>query len=205
MASCLLSTTKYLRMSMKSQNGMREPEESSSKLVSESTNHAVAEHNNNDLEPSTNVPSSETIVIAIGASAGGVEALEELFTVIPERLGMAYVVVQHLSPNFKSLMPQILARKTGMPVLAIDEEMPLEANRVYVLPSGKGLTVSNRVLIPVDQSATKEVSKPIDDFFCALAEDVGESAIGVVLSGTCLLYTSPSPRDRQKSRMPSSA
>jgi two-component system CheB/CheR fusion protein len=170
-------------MNMKAQNGMRKQEESSPKLVSESTVRAEAEQMNDYLQP-TKKPSSETNIIAIGASAGGVEALEELFTVMPQRLGMSFVVVQHLSPDFKSLMPQILARKTGIPVVAIDRDLPLEANKVYVLPSGKGLRVSNRVLTPVDQPPTNQISKPIDDFFCSLAEDVGESAIGIVLSGT---------------------
>ena len=151
------------------------------------------------------------IVVGIGSSAGGVEALEALFSVMPDKLGMAFIVVQHLSPDFESLMPQILARKTVMPVSAIENQQTLEPNHVYVLPSGKDLIISDRVLCTRDQDDNRSLHKPIDQFFFSLASDVGQSAVGVILSGTgndgsrCLLYTSPSPRDRTRSRMPSSA
>lgn len=74
--------------------------------------------------------------VGIGASAGGLEVLERLFRAVPADTGMAYVVVQHLSPDFKSLMPELLERHTRMPVVAVDSDVPLNANTVYVLTSG---------------------------------------------------------------------
>lgn len=126
----------------------------------------------------------ELIVVGIGSSAGGVEALERLFAAMPGRLGMAYIVVQHLSPNFESLMPQILSRRTDLPVHEIRHKQKLEPDNVYVLPSGKDLIVSNRILYIRDQDTTQIVNKPIDQFFCSLASDVGPSAVAIVLSGT---------------------
>jgi len=168
---------------METQTGMRARGKSSPKMVSESTAREAAKVSQ-ALESQKDVPRSELIVVAIGSSAGGVEALEELFSVMPERLGMAFVVVQHLSPDFKSLMPQILSRKTGMPVHAIDQPLAVEPDNVYVLPSGKTLDIDDRVLIPIDKRPSPGIDKPIDSFFCALAADVGEAGVGVVLSGT---------------------
>ncbi|MFK7769599.1 MAG: chemotaxis protein CheB [Mariniblastus sp.] len=127
---------------------------------------------------------SGMIVVGIGSSAGGVEALEAMFSVMPDKLGMAFIVVQHLSPDFESLMPQILARKTVMTVQAIEDEQVLEPNNVYVLPSGKDLVISDRTLFTRDQDEKRSLNKPIDQFFFSLANDVGESAVGIVLSGT---------------------
>ncbi len=134
-------------------------------------------------DPSKN-NESDMIVVGIGSSAGGVEALEAMFSVMPDKLGMAFIVVQHLSPDFESLMPQILARKTVMPVSAIENQQTLEPNRVYVLPSGKDLIISDRVLYTRAQDDKRSLNKPIDQFFFSLANDVGQSAVGVVLSGT---------------------
>lgn len=124
------------------------------------------------------------IVVGIGSSAGGVEALESLFSVLPDRLGMAYIVVQHLSPKFESLMPQILGRRSKMPVHEISHKQKLERDHVYVLPSGKDLIVSNGFLYLRDQDKSQTVKKPIDSFFSSLANDIGPNAVAIVLSGT---------------------
>lgn len=126
----------------------------------------------------------DLIVVGIGSSAGGVEALESLFSILPAKLGMAYIVVQHLSPNFESLMPQILSRRSRMPVHEIQHKQKLERDNVYVLPSGKDLIVSNGVLYVRDQDSSVAVRKPIDSFFSSLANDVGPNAVAIVLSGT---------------------
>lgn len=126
----------------------------------------------------------DLIVVGIGSSAGGVEALESLFTVLPERLGMAYIVVQHLSAKFESLMPQILGRRSKMPVHEISHKQRLQRDNVYVLPSGKDVIVSNGVLYLRDQDKTQAVKKPIDSFFSSLANDIGPNAVAIVLSGT---------------------
>ena len=137
--------------------------------------------------PSTeNCPSrksSELIVVGIGASAGGVEALEKLFNEMPTTTGMAFVIVQHLSPDFESLMPQILGRKTEMPVSAISNGMTLQPSHVYVLPSGKDVTIENGVLVTTDHAERRQ-QHPIDSFFGSLADSCRANAVAIVLSGT---------------------
>ena len=126
---------------------------------------------------------SELIVVGLGASAGGVEALEKLFAEMPTTLDMAFVIIQHLSPDFESLMPQILSRKSEMRVTAIADKTPLKPNHVYVLPSGKDVTIKDGVLITTDHSVHRQ-QHPIDSFFSSLAADSRENAVGIVLSGT---------------------
>jgi len=126
---------------------------------------------------------TDLIVVGIGASAGGVEALEKLFVEMPQTLGMAFVVIQHLSPDFESLMPQILSRKTEMRVTAITDAIPLEPDHVYVLPSGKDARIENGMLVTTDHTVQRQ-QHPIDSFFASLAEDYRENAVAVILSGT---------------------
>ena len=123
------------------------------------------------------------IVVGIGASAGGVEALEELFVNLPNNLDMAFVVVQHLSPDFESLMPQILARKTSMPVFTIAQGMELKPNSVYVLPHRTNVTLKDHVLQTSERSNVVKQDQ-VDSFFQSLANQVGKNSIGVVLTGT---------------------
>ena len=126
---------------------------------------------------------SDLVVVGIGASAGGVEALEKLFSKMPTDTGMAFVVVQHLSPDFESLMPQILSRKTTMPVEPISHGATLRPNHVFVLPSGKDVTVDKGLLLTKDHTIRRQ-HQPIDCFFRSLASQCQENAVAVVLSGT---------------------
>ena len=140
--------------------------------------------NVNQVNPETNqLPSEELIIVGLGASAGGVEALEELFKLIPPDLGIAYVIIQHLSAEFESLMPQILDRKTEMPVYPIVDGQTVEPNTVYVLPSGTDAVIQNRVL-RTHEFTKRRMYYPIDAFFESLANDAGQNAIGIILSGT---------------------
>ncbi|NUO51794.1 MAG: PAS domain-containing protein [Polyangiaceae bacterium] len=122
-------------------------------------------------------------VVGVGASAGGLEALEQLFAEMPIDTGLAFVVVQHLSPDFKSLMDELLGRRTRLPVLLVEDGMPVAANRVYLIPPKKEMIISGGRLLLSDKAASAELSLPIDVFFRSLAEDLGPRAIGVVLSG----------------------
>ena len=126
---------------------------------------------------------SDLVVVGIGASAGGVEALEKLFSEMPGDTGMAFVIVQHLSPDFESLMPQILSRKTMMPVVSISNGILLKPNHVFVLPSGKDVTLEKGVLLTKDHSEQRQ-QYPINSFFQSLATQCRESSVAVVLSGT---------------------
>jgi two-component system CheB/CheR fusion protein len=122
-------------------------------------------------------------IVGIGASAGGVEALEGFFRAAPAENGMAFVVVTHLPPHRDSLLAEILGRATRMPVVNARDDQPVEAQHVYVLPPGAVLTMhEGRLRLRYTEAAERERA-PIDVFFTSLAEDQGEHAIGIVLSG----------------------
>ncbi|WP_431859003.1 chemotaxis protein CheB [Azospirillum sp.] len=123
-------------------------------------------------------------IVGIGASAGGLEALQRFFDSVPANSDLAYVVVQHLSPVHKSLMVDLLAKHTSMEVVQAADEMPVERNTVYLLPPGKHLSIEDRRLRLTAKDAVGGISLPIDIFFTALAQDLGPLALGVVLSGT---------------------
>ena len=123
-------------------------------------------------------------VVGIGASAGGLESLERLFSHLPADTGMAFVVLQHLSPDFKSLMDELLARRTPMRVCLADNDTLVEANCVYLLPPIKEMVIRDRRLILSDRDPRQGLAMPIDLFFRSLAHDLGERAIAVVLSGS---------------------
>ena len=131
---------------------------------------------------------SNLFVVGIGASAGGLSALEEFFTYLAPNTGAAFVVIQHLSPDFKSLMKELLERHTSMPVNRIVEGMKLQPNSIYLIPPGQNLSVDNHVLQLKERLKDKnnklELNFPIDLFFTSLAKNFGEQAIGVVLSGS---------------------
>jgi two-component system CheB/CheR fusion protein len=123
-------------------------------------------------------------IVGVGASAGGIEALKAFFTASDADSGMAYIVIQHLSPEHQSLMADILSRCTPMPVIQIENGMQVEPNHVYVIRPGFTVTLKDRRLHlgrPVEERGHR---RPIDDFFRSLALEQQESAIGVILSGT---------------------
>lgn len=122
-------------------------------------------------------------VVGIGASAGGLEALEQLFDSMPSGTGAAFVVVQHLSPDHKSLMANLLARHTSMPVVTVRDAMELEAETIYLIPPGNLMTLSEGQL-RLSPKNPKALSLPIDLFFSSLAGEFRDRCIGVILSGT---------------------
>ena len=125
-----------------------------------------------------------THIVGVGASAGGLSALERFFAAMPEETGLAFVVVQHLSPDFKSVMDDLLGRVTRIPIQVMADEMQLRANSIYLLPPNQEVICSNRRLLLSERSRTRELSFPIDQFFRSLAEDAGPAAVAVVLSGS---------------------
>lgn len=123
-------------------------------------------------------------IVGIGASAGGLEALETFFQYFPGDSGMAFVLVSHLAPNQSSALAEILQRSTSMPVVEAKDQMPVLANHVYVIPPNQSLTIFHRVLqlnVPEQPPGQRML---IDAFLRSLAEDLGERAIGIILSGT---------------------
>jgi two-component system CheB/CheR fusion protein len=138
------------------------------------------------IKPIENSISSEHLfpVVGIGASAGGLEALRELFDALPASTGMAYVVILHLSPEYKSQLAAILSKNTSMQVIEASNNLHMNPNHVYVIPPNAGISIS-------EGSITLEAIKhlngpplPIDGFLKSLAEHRRNTAIGVLLSGT---------------------
>lgn len=123
-------------------------------------------------------------VVGIGASAGGLEALEQFFDVMPPESGMAFVVIQHLSPDFKSLMDELLSHRTSMPVHRVLDGMQVQANAIYLIPPKKEMIIADGRLLLTDKEPGQALTLPIDRFFRSLAQDVGRDAIAIVLSGT---------------------
>lgn len=136
-------------------------------------------------KPSLKDKSKDQIrVVGIGASAGGLEALQQFFKFVSDKSGLAYVVVQHLSPDYKSMMDELLARHTNMPIIVIEDGMRVEVNTVYLIPPRMNLRIFDDQLFLTRQDPQKGLSLPIDTFFRSLAEAKGKDAIGVILSGT---------------------
>src|SRR3954454_4621281 len=121
-------------------------------------------------------------IIGIGASAGGIEALEGFFRGLPPEPGLALVVVTHLSPERESLLHEIVGRYTALPVQVAAGGMQVRNNHVYVMPAKAILGIENRRLT-LRMSSSYRQHKPIDIFMSALAVDIGELAGGVILSG----------------------
>lgn len=127
--------------------------------------------------------SAGPIVIGMGASAGGLEALQSFFADMPGNSGAAFVVVQHLSPDYKSLMAEILGKHTGMTVIQAEEDMPVEPDAVYLIPPGHNLTF-RKGRLHLMPHAHSGLNHPIDIFFESLAAEMKERAVAVIFSGT---------------------
>ncbi|WP_439624748.1 chemotaxis protein CheB [Gemmata sp.] len=122
--------------------------------------------------------------VGVGASAGGLEALERLFEHMPPDTGMAFIVVQHLSPDFKSLTNDILARRTRLPIRVVEDGMHIRPDSIYLIPPRKDMIVRGGRLLLTDKDLDQLVALPIDHFFRSLAQEAGDQAVAVVLSGT---------------------
>lgn len=125
----------------------------------------------------------DLLIAAIGASAGGIEAFSELLKHLPSDTGMAFVLVQHLDPKHHSMLTQLVAKQTTMPVQEVTEGTKVQANHVYVIPPNATMTISNHTLQLSPRSEAPSVQMTIDRFMRSLAEAQGNRAIGVILSG----------------------
>ena len=129
-------------------------------------------------------PAAPSFVVGLGASAGGLEALESFFDAMPSDSGMAFVVIQHLSPTHKSMMSELLSRHTPMPVCQAEDGATAEPNHVYLIPPKKCLTIFKGKLLLTEWDSKDGPNLPVDAFFASLARDCGERAVGIALSGT---------------------
>lgn len=122
--------------------------------------------------------------MGVGASAGGLEAFQELLRALPADTGMGFVLVQHLDPVHESALTHLLARSSKMPVYEVIQNMRVEPNTVYVIPPNRQMAIVGGVLKLTPRSKVRGAARSVDFFFEALAQDQRERAIGVVLSGT---------------------
>jgi len=122
-------------------------------------------------------------IVGIGASAGGLEALELFLGHVPANSGLAYVIVQHLDPTHKGIMPELLQRATAMEVFQVRDRMRVKPNCVYVIPPNRDMSILHGVLHLFEPTAPRGLRLPIDFFLRSLAEDRKEQSIGVILSG----------------------
>lgn len=127
---------------------------------------------------------SEIPVVGIGASAGGLEALEKFFSTMPHDTDLAFVIVQHLDPDHKSILVDLIQRHTKMRVKQIEDKDEVQSNNIYIIPPGFEVKLFNNKLILGSQIKPRGLRLPIDTFLKSLAEDKKDKAIGVILSGT---------------------
>lgn len=128
--------------------------------------------------------SVNTHLVCIGASVGGLDALERFFNACPVDTGAAFVVIQHLSPDHKSMMSNLLARHTQMPIILVEDNMVLEPNRLHLIPPGVVMHVNRTGHLHLTPKSTRSLTLPIDIFFSSMAESYGSKAVGIILSGT---------------------
>ena len=129
-------------------------------------------------------PSAKPRIIAIGASAGGLEPIEDFVSGLGDASGMAYVIIQHLSPDFRSMMPELLQRRSSMRIRVIEDGVRVEADTIYLNPPRSTLKLDGDQLRLTVHDAAHEGLMPINSFFRSLAETRGLDAVGVILSGT---------------------
>ncbi|GAA5533667.1 CheR family methyltransferase [Deinococcus aluminii] len=140
-----------------------------------------ADQNHAQQDHAGNVPRPPLAVVGIGGSAGALDGYERFFVSFPDSSGAALVVVPHLDPHHKGLMPDLLQRCTALPVVEIEDGLQLQADHVYVVPPGRSLSLMDGMLLLGERGDLP--SMPIDAFFGSLAADQGERAVAVVLSG----------------------
>ena len=122
-------------------------------------------------------------IVAIGSSAGGLPPLKEVFAALPVQANAAFVVVPHLTANYKSNLDNILSKYTRMPIVWASHKLRLQQGIIYLLPEGKIMTIKDGHFMLRERHAQEVVNNAIDVFFSSLAEDAKEKAIGIILSG----------------------
>ena len=122
-------------------------------------------------------------IVGIGASAGGLEALEQFLSSVPDTSGMAYAVVQHMDPTHKGILPELLQHATSMKVMQVKQNTKVQPDCVYVIPPNKDMSISNGEFKLAKPASPRGLGLPIDLFFRSLAINCGQQSVGVILSG----------------------
>ena len=125
-----------------------------------------------------------TLIVGIGASAGGLEAFKSFFAAMPADTGISFVLVQHLSPDYKSMLAELVGKSTSMDVTEATDGVAVKPNSVFVIPPDATMTISGGCIKIVRPAPPRDRRRPIDTFFQSLAEDQGQNAVCVILSGT---------------------
>ncbi|MEP3837563.1 MAG: CheR family methyltransferase [Algibacter sp.] len=123
-------------------------------------------------------------VVGIGASAGGLDAIQTLFDNLPSKTGIVFIIIQHLSPDFKSLMPELLSKHTSMPIYTTEDKQVIKPNCIYLNQRNKNLHIKGNKLYLLDKGPKNNLNLPIDIFFHTLGEEYKEKSMGIILSGT---------------------
>lgn len=124
------------------------------------------------------------LVVGIGASAGGLEAISDFFKNTPAANGMAFIIIQHLSPDFKSMMKELLGKHTKIPISTVSRKTRIQRDHIYLNPRNKNLLCEDQFLVLTDKPPKNKLNLPIDQFFHSLAANFRERAISIILSGT---------------------
>ena len=139
--------------------------------------------------PETNLTRNDSVpaehyIVAIGASAGGLEAIHEFFDNMPSNRNLSFIIIQHLSPDYKSLLVELVSKHTNMKVFEAKHNVAVEPDCIYVIPNDKLLTIKGGRLQLAEKAQEKAPNTAIDTFLKSLAEDQQGRAIAVILSGT---------------------
>src|SRR4030095_13564007 len=137
-----------------------------------------------NLSSSQQEENDKFLVVGIGASAGGIQALREFFSRVTKDSGMAYVVILHMSPEHESRLAEILQITSPIPVSQVRERVKVEPDHVYVIPPNRNLAMTDGHLDLTNMIGIEERRSPVDLFFRTLAETNEDRAVSVILSGT---------------------
>lgn len=152
--------------------------------LSEETPKKALRHTPKDFSSTEDRGAAPFPIAGIGASAGGLEALRTFLENLPDDTGIAYVIVQHLSPDHESILPELLEKKTAMPVHKVEDRMAINSNNIYVIPPNTYMSIIDGHLTLSPRVNKTGAFLPIDFFFKNLASIYQNKAIGILLSGT---------------------
>jgi len=143
----------------------------------------IEKSENSTQKPSENPKLYTFPIIGIGASAGGIEALEVFFRNMPDNSGMAFVVIQHLDPTYVGIMPELMQRFTPMKVIQTCDRTKVKPNCVYIIPPNRSMSLLRGALHLFEPVEARGLRLPVDIFFRSLAHEMRENSIGIILSG----------------------
>ncbi len=136
------------------------------------------------MNQKNNSNQTKNLVVGIGASAGGLDAIQDFFNHIPGDTGMSFIIIQHLSPNFKSLMNELLGKHTGMEIITVSDDLEIQPNKIYLNRSDVNISLQGNKIKLLKKAPFDRLNLPIDIFFHSLGSECNERSVAIVLSGT---------------------